>query len=174
MKSLVLSLALAGAIVIPASAGSADEPDQSLSSEKTHAATGGGSIATPTAPKSGTISDTATEGTDSGTNASTNPTDILISDLKKRTTKRTSVAGSRVGPAPLLLFFCTGHRKLSASLSLRYPSGALPVQCAATGHPIAALAPTVREKAEMSVLTRAKRPARGISERQFEPHHAFD
>ena len=142
MKSLVLNLALAGAIVIPASAGSADKSDRSLSSEKTPAATGGGSTATPTAePKSGTISDTAKE-----------------SDLKNEQLSARRVAGSRVGPAPLLLFFCTGHRESSASLSLRYPSGAPPVQCAATGHPIAALAPTVREKAEMSVLTLGEAP----------------
>ena len=78
MKTLLLTLIVAAASVSPAVAqtGPADKPDsQSLSSEKTPPATGGGSTAAPTAePKSGTLSDSAKEGTDSGTNAATNPT----------------------------------------------------------------------------------------------------
>ena len=78
MKALLLTLILAAASAMPAAAqtGPADKPDsQSLSSEKTLPATGGGSTAAPTAePKSGTLSDTAKEATDSGTNAATDPT----------------------------------------------------------------------------------------------------
>ena len=64
MKALLLTLLIVTAAV-PAAAqtGPADKPDsQSLSSEKTPPAAGGGSTAAPTAePKSGTISDTAKE-----------------------------------------------------------------------------------------------------------------
>ena len=78
MKALLLTLIFAAAAAMPAVAqtGPADKPDsQSLSSEKTPPATGGGSTAAPTGePKSGTLSDTAKEGTDSGTNAATDPT----------------------------------------------------------------------------------------------------
>jgi hypothetical protein len=78
MKTLLLTLIVAAASVFPAAAqtGPADKPDsQSLSSEKTPPAAGAGSTAAPTAePKSGTLSDTAKEATDSGNNAATNPT----------------------------------------------------------------------------------------------------
>jgi hypothetical protein len=78
MKALFLTLLFVAGAAMPAAAqtGPADKPDsQSLSSEKTPPAAGGGSTAAPTAePKSGTISDTAKEATDSGSNAATKPT----------------------------------------------------------------------------------------------------
>jgi len=78
MKPLLIAAALVlttGAAAI-AQTGPADKPDsQSLSSEKTPPASGGGSTADPTAePKSGALSDTAKESTDSGSNTQTNPT----------------------------------------------------------------------------------------------------
>jgi hypothetical protein len=91
MKALLLTLLLACAIAMPAAAqtGPADKPDsQSLSSDKTPPASGGGSTAAPTAePKSGTLSDTAKEPTDSGSNAATNPTEKpASSDLGSKKT----------------------------------------------------------------------------------------